>query len=70
MPNICAIPGCTERRNTFLFPICNPALNEKWIHFVAREGWKPSKHSVLCMKHFESKFNKDCGVPFYNTLLW
>jgi len=30
-------------------------LLEKWIQFVNRADWSPSKNSVICAKHFEEK---------------
>ena len=37
----------------FHFPLKNEELNKKWIHFVNRSDWIPTKHSVLCELHFE-----------------
>ena len=42
--------------SAFEFPFKNPALLEKWIKFVYRLDWKPTKNSVICIKHFEEEF--------------
>ena len=33
-------------------------LRQRWIRFVNREGWKPSKKSSICRKHFEPRYYK------------
>ena len=33
-------------------------LRQRWIRFLNREGWKPSKNSCICRKHFESHYYK------------
>ena len=33
-------------------------LRQRWIRFVNREGWKPSKKSCICRKHFELHYYK------------
>ena len=30
------------------FPDTKPSLKEKWIHFVNREHWTPTKNSGIC----------------------
>ena len=62
MVNKCAAVTCKtgyssstsskNEKSTFRFPINNHELSKKWIHFVNRQGWTPSKHSVLCELHF------------------
>ena len=50
---------CTEKLSVFTFPEKEkfPDLHEKWVEFVNRgAGWKPKNRSVLCIKHFDSKF--------------
>ena len=42
----------------FGFPFDKPDLNQRWIKFVNRKDWKPTNSSVICMKHFESKYIK------------
>ena len=48
-----------ERRNIFHFWIDvhdNPELRQRWIRFINRADWKPTKHSRICENHFEEKF--------------
>ena len=40
----------------FSFPFNKPDLLEKWVKFVNRPEWKPSKSSVICVKHFQQEF--------------
>lgn len=40
----------------FLFFLENPTSKEKWIKFVNRFDWLPTKNSLLCMKQLEEKF--------------
>ena len=40
------------------FPLKNPELNRKWIGFVNRRDWAPTRRSGICFKHFEEKFLK------------
>ena len=30
------------------FPDTKPSLKEKWIHFISREHWTPTKNSGIC----------------------
>ena len=46
-----AIPLLQE--NCLHFHLKNEDLNKKWIHFVNRKDWVPTKHSVLCELYFE-----------------
>ena len=62
MVNKCVIFGCKsgydnqhEKVSTFSFPFNRPDLLEKWVKFVNRPNWKPSKSSVVCVKHFKNK---------------
>ena len=63
MVNKCVVFGCNsgystckENVSSFRFPAANPELLQKWIKFVNRADWIPTKNSVICCKHFESKF--------------
>ena len=38
-----------------LFPFNRPDLLEKWIKYVNQPIWKPSKSSVVCVKHFKNE---------------
>lgn len=66
MVNKCAVPGCktgyTSDQNkgtpTFHFPLKNVELNKRWVRFVNRESWHPTKHSVICLLHFEDIYVK------------
>ena len=40
----------------FSFPFNKPDLLEKWVKFVKRPSWKPSKSSVICVKHFQKEY--------------
>ena len=46
----------SEKVSTFSFFLGKPDLIEKWIKFVNRNNWFPTKNSVLCIKHFEDKY--------------
>ena len=67
MVNKCAAPKCqrgytssTRKLSSFHFPLKNEELNKKWIRFVNRSDWVPTKHSVLCELHFEDIYkNKE-----------
>ena len=59
MVNKCAAPKCqrgytsfTGKLPSFHFHLKNEELNKKWIRFVNRSDWLPTKHSVLCELHF------------------
>ena len=52
--------SCFDARNclketVFFFPDKKKdyGLSQRWIGFVNREGWKPSKKSCIWRKHFE-----------------
>ena len=47
-----------EKFPVFRFPLKNPELNRKWIRFVNRRDWAPTRRSDVCSKHFEEKFLK------------
>ena len=47
-----------EKFPVFRFPLKNPELNRKWITFVNRKDWAPTRRSGVCSKHFEEKFLK------------
>ena len=56
MPRKCVVPGCqsnyapsnknnkSEPIATFGFPLKNVELLEKWMKFVNREEWEPTKN--------------------------
>ena len=63
MVNKCVVFGCKsgyvsqqDKVPGFSFPLSTPDLLEKWIKFVNRVNWKPTKHSIICVKHFEEEF--------------
>ena len=66
MVNKCCAFGCKtgydsssheeERFSTFYFPLEKENLLEQWVKFVNRSDWKPTKSSVLCIKHFDEKY--------------
>ena len=63
MVNKRVLYGCTsgykinkEKVSSFEFPIKRPQLMKKWILFVNRGNWTPSKSSVMCIKHFKDGF--------------
>lgn len=69
MVNKCSIFGCksgyltTKKRvSAFHFPFEKSDLLEKWVAFVNRPDWKPTKNSVICALHFESKYIHDSGI--------
>ena len=43
----------TGKLSSFDFPLKTEELNKKWIRFVNRSDWVPTKHSVLRELHFE-----------------
>ncbi|XP_045506766.1 THAP domain-containing protein 1-like [Colias croceus] len=59
----CVAYGCKSRSNRksdedrnlsfHRFPACEK-LKDVWAKAIHRANWKPSKHSRLCSKHFES----------------
>ena len=62
MVNKCVVFGCKsgydsqkEKVSGFSFPFTKPDLLEKWTKFVNRTNWKPSKSSVICVKHFKEE---------------
>ena len=57
----------SEKFPVFRFPLKNPELNRKWIGFVNRRVWAPTRRSGVCSKHFEEKFLK---VGKRATLRW
>ena len=46
----------TGKLSSFHFPLKNEELNKKWIRFVNRSDWIPTKYSVLCELHFEDTY--------------
>ncbi|XP_047142955.1 THAP domain-containing protein 2-like [Hydra vulgaris] len=71
MVNKCAVFNCrsgykskknessflSASKAVFSFPK-DTVLEEKWMKFVNRKDWKPSKHSVICLDYFEKKYLK------------
>ena len=49
-----------SKRNCFFFPNekKDSGIRYRWIRIVNREGWKPSKKSCICRKHFEHHYYK------------
>ena len=45
-----------EQVSGFSFPFNKSDLLEKWVKFVNRQEWKPSKSSVIGVKHFQQEF--------------
>ena len=45
-----------EKGSAFEFPFKDPELLEKWIKFVYRSDWKPTKNFVICIEHFKEEF--------------
>ena len=63
MVNKCVVTNCFTghlkgpKKTCFSFPD-DADLRKRWIYFVNRKDWKPSKHSVICIDHFEEKYVK------------
>ena len=59
MPNHCAVKNCKATHQTFggrpirthHFPN-EPSLRQEWAEFCEREDFSPTKHSVICSRHF------------------
>ena len=73
MVNKCAVSYCptgkgssTDPTNdekctsTFRFPLDDVELNNKWIYFVGRKDWSPTKYSTICEHHFDAQYIKKC----------
>ena len=66
MPDKCCVFNCRSgydndlKETVFFFPDEKKDydLRQRWIRFVNREGWKPSKKSCICRKHFEPHYYK------------
>ena len=63
MVNKCVAFGCSsgfhtnrEKVSKFSLPLGKSNLLEKWMKFINRNDWFPTKNSVLCIKHFDEKF--------------
>ena len=63
MVNKCVVFGCTsgnkssgEKVSTFEFSFKSLELLKKWIKFVNCRDWKPTKSSVICIRHFKEEF--------------
>ena len=60
MPDKCCVFNCRSnydngpKETVFFFPDEKKDydLRQRWIRFVNREGWKPSKKSCICRKQF------------------
>ena len=46
----------------------DPDLRIRWIYFVNRKDWQPTKYSVICIDHFEENYVK-VGAK-RSKLLW
>ena len=63
MVNKCVVGNCYTghltgpRKASFSFPE-DPDLRKRWIYFVNRKDWQPTKHSVICIDHFDEKYIK------------
>ena len=63
MVNKCVVGNCytghltVPRKASFSFPE-DPDLYKRWIYFVNRKDWQPTKHSVSCIDHFDEKYYK------------
>ena len=61
MVNKCVVDNCYTghltgpRKAIFSFPE-DPDLRKRWIYFVNRKDWQPTKHSVICIDHFDEKY--------------
>ena len=65
MPRHCAAYGCTNRSDKdqckennisfHVFPLSDPCRLKQWLVQVKRDGFQPSKHSVLCSEHFNDE---------------
>ena len=63
MVNKCVIYGCksgydNQKEKVFgiSFPFNKPDLLEKWMKCINRPAWKPSKSSVIGVKHFQEEY--------------
>ena len=58
-----------EYHSVFRFPDKKPSLKEKWIHFVNRKHWTPTKNSGIWAKHLEEKYlrytNADLKISLF-----
>ena len=70
MVNKCVVANCTsgyvtgEKKPSFQFPD-DIELKNKWIYFVNRKDWQPTKYSVICIEHFDKtyiKYGKKCKL--------
>ena len=68
MINACVVFGCKSGYSSqshkvsgfsFLFEKSDLLILAWWIKFVNRKNWKPSKHSIICAKHFKDELIKD-----------
>ena len=68
MINACVVFGCKSGYSSqshkvsgfsFLFKKPDLLILAWWIKFVNRKNWKPSKHSIICAKHFKDELIKD-----------
>ena len=57
MPDKCCVVGCKTNyidgpKNSVLYFPQDEELKKKWIRFVNRKNWTPTKHSVICAERF------------------
>lgn len=46
---------CESLVSVFYFPK-DEDRKKKWVKFVHRKDWTPTKNSVICIKHFHEKY--------------
>ena len=56
--NVGTAPSDEKRKSTFHFPVNIDQLTEKWVYFVNKNDWKPSKNSFICERHFAKEYIK------------
>ena len=57
MPDKCCIVRCKTnyidgQNNSVFYLPQDEEFKKKWIRFVNRKNWTPTKHSVICAEHF------------------
>ncbi|XP_028171661.1 uncharacterized protein LOC114360967 [Ostrinia furnacalis] len=51
MPECCAVPMCSNRIGGHKFP-ADADRTKQWVEAIRRPDFTPSKHSVVCKRHF------------------
>ena len=75
MVNKCCVYGCKsgysssklEKVSLFQFPLKRPDLCCKWMAFVNRKNFRPTKYTRICEKHFEKKY---ISAGLRKDLIW